>query len=184
MTYKQVLEDQSAPIVALLLVVTHQLGVESYHWEPEMLRFQLNEEFDMELTEQQSDRIQAAILLLTTDKYENNPNAFETMTHLFNGKHATFDALEPLEVEEMVSGMADAYLTRHEKIEFSPEVRAYAGRLFYDYGFSAPPDMCPDAILPAVAEKVECNNDEKNASLNELFAARVEHVKQYLDKID
>ena len=128
---KQILEDDKAPAAALLWLVTDKYGKECYEWEAPVLKLELQTDFKCTLSDLQSDKIQAAILILTTDMYESNIKVFETVNYLLNHQPDNLDEFNPLEAEELVCGLTEAYLIRSEKLEFSPEVRVYAGQIFH-----------------------------------------------------
>lgn len=176
---KEILEDQKAPVIALMYVIMSTFGDECHDWTPEVLRSELERECSCHITDLQADKIQAGLILLTTNKYETDHRTFETISHLLNNKHAEFDQVYPLEVEEMISAMTDAFLLRMEHLEFSADVRVYAGKLFRDYGFHNPPNAFPEAIM----DTSEGDDTEKNEALLEIVTARIERVNSYITEI-
>ena len=83
---KQILKDEKAPVLVLLSLVTKEYGKECYDWDPLVLKAELQEDFDLELSDLQSDKIQAGITILTTDQYETNVPVFETLNYLSKEK--------------------------------------------------------------------------------------------------
>ena len=175
-THKEIIEDKKAPITALLWLITKRYGAECYEWDPAVLKAELNQDLDCEVSDLQSDKIQAGITLLTTTQYETNIKVFETLNHLFNHQQDELDELNPLEAEELISGLTEAYLIKAESLDFSPEVRVYAGQIFYDYGMHKPPTLFHQAIM----RETEGNDDSKNEALHEIFNERVKAVEDYL----
>lgn len=176
-TPKQVLEDEKAPAIALLAIAVKKYGNECFAWEPPVLKAELQEDFDCVMDDLQSDKLQAAITILTTEVYEDSVPVFETLNYLLNHKPDNLDELNPLEAEELVCGLTEAYMIRGEEFDFSPEVRVYSGQIFYDYGFHKPPQLFPKAIM----HEKEGNDDEKNEALKELFDEKIRVTKEYLD---
>lgn len=179
---QQILKDSSAPISALMYVVVKNYKSECFDWEPQVLRDELEKDFDIELTEQQSDKIQAGITVLTTDMYESDIRTFEVCSRLFGGSSQDFEDFEPLEAEELVVGLTEVLLLKMEKLDFSQQVRAYAGQIFYNYGFCNPPKLFADAIMPEGTPTV-CEDVEKNEALQELFDEKIATVKSYMDEV-
>jgi len=175
-SHKAILEDQKAPATALLALVTKAYGSVAYEWDPMTLKAELQEDYKCEITDLQSDKIQAAITILTTDQYEGNIVVFETLNHLLNHQEKDLDEMDPLEAEELIIGLTEAYLIKAEEMGFSPEVRVYAGVVFYNYGMHKAPKLFPQAIM----NEMEGNDDEKNAALQELFDEKVKVVNNYL----
>jgi hypothetical protein len=150
--------------------------LKEYFW-PMVLRTELQEDFECEISDLQSDKIQAGITILTTDLYENDVAVFETLNYLINHQPDNLDELNPLEAEELICGLTEAYLIRGEELNFSPEVRVYSGIIFQDYGMHKPPTLFPKALM----QEREGSDDEKNEALQELFDEKLRITKEYLD---
>lgn len=175
-TVKEIFLDEKAPVIALIAAVTKEYSSDCYEWEPMVLKAELQEDHDCEISDLQSDKIQAGITLLTTDHYENNIVMFENINHFINNQHDSIDEFNPLEAEELVVGLTEAYLVKGEEMHFSPEVRVYAGYIFREYGFHKPPTLFPQAIM----EERDGDDTEKNAALQELFDEKIRITKEYL----
>lgn len=173
---KTILEDQKAPATALLALVTKAYGSEAYEWDPMTLKVELQTDYKCEITDLQSDKIQAAITILTTDQYEQNIVVFEALNHLLNHQETDLDEMDPLEAEELIIGLTEAYMIKAEEMDFSPEVRAYAGVVFYSYGMHQPPTLFPQALM----RNFEGNDDEKNEALQEIFDEKLKLVLNYI----
>ncbi len=172
---KQVLEDEKAPAVVLLSVAIKKYGNDCLEWDPTLLKAELQRDFSCELTDLQSDKIQAAITVLTSSIYESNIAVFETINYAFNHQLDNLDELNPLEAEELIIGLTEAYLIRAEAIVFSPEVRVYAGLVFHSYGMHKPPTLFPYAIM----QEREGDDKEKNEALQEIFSEKIRLIEEY-----
>jgi hypothetical protein len=175
---KEILSDEKAPVTALIYAITKEYGSECYMWEPLILKAELQKDYNCDISDLQSDKIQAGITLLTTEQYENNMAVFETLNYLFNHQPDDLAEFNPLEPEELICGLTEAYIIRGEEMVFSPEVRVYAGVIFRDYGLHKPPKLFPRALM----EEREGNDDEKNEALQEIFDAKLKLVEDYLKK--
>ena len=174
---KEILKDEKAPVLVLLALVTKEYGKECYEWEPLVLKAELQEDFDVTISDLQSDKIQAGITILTTDQYETNVPVFETLNYLLNNQPDDLQDFNPLEAEEVICGLTEAYLIRGEKMHFSPEIRVYTGLIFEDYGMHKPPTLFPEALM----KERDGNDETKNDALQELFDEKIKLVKKYLD---
>jgi hypothetical protein len=175
-----VLTDDDAPVSALLFVIIKTYGTACFEWESVILRNELETDFDIKLTDLQSDKIQAGITILTTDMYESDIRTFEVCSSLFNCSAQDFEDFEPLEAEELITALTEIMMLKMENLEFSQEVNAYAGEVFFNYGFCNTPKLFPTAIMPEGKPKV-CDDLEKNEALQEIFDARIKSVKAYLE---
>jgi hypothetical protein len=173
---KSIITDDKASTAALLWMITKMYGSECYSWEPTVLKAELQIDLDCEISDLQSDKIQAGITLLSTDLYETNIKVFETINYLFNNQHDELDELSPLEAEELICGLTEAYVIRAEELHFSPEVRVYAGQIFYDYGMHKAPKIFPMAIM----KESEGDDSSKNDALEEIFNAKIQGIEKYM----
>jgi len=180
---REILKDQTAPLMALAFVVVDSFGVEAFQWEPQLLRNELETKFELDISDLQSDKIQAVITVLTTDMYESDIRTFEVCTSLINHNLQHFEDFEPLEAEELIVGMTEVMLLKMEKLEYSPSVRAYAGRVFHEYGFCNAPELFPEALMPE-GYPIEGDDIDKNKSLEEIFNMKVDNVTQYMSKLN
>jgi hypothetical protein len=179
---KKILEDPSAPVMALIYVIVKNYTTEAFNWNPQLLRNELEEDFDLKLTDLQSDKIQAGITVLTTNMYESDVRTFEVCTRLLTHNAQDFEDFQPLEAEELVAGLTEVMLIKMEDITFGDDVRVYAGEVFHEYGLCKSPDLFPDAIMPS-GFPADCDDTEKNKALSEIFNATVDAVTTYMNKI-
>jgi hypothetical protein len=178
----QILKDEMAPISALLHVVVKNYGTECFMWESLLLRNELESDFNLDITDLQSDKLQAGITILTTDMYESDIRTFEVCSNLLNHSLHNFEDFEPLEAEELIAALTEVMLLKMENLEFSAAVNVYAGEIFYNYGFCKPPKLFPTAIIRESKSTV-CDDAEKNEALQEIFDEKIKAVKSYLDKL-
>lgn len=182
----QVLSDDKAPAFALLAVALSYFGAECFDWTPEFLKDEISHEFDVKLTDINSDKLQAAITILTTDTFESQHEVFETCCHLLNNQPDTFEDFSPLEAEEIASALVQVRMITEgddERLHFSDEVRAYAGLSFHAYGMCKAPDIMPTAIMPESPSDCTSADTDKNTALLELSNAKTEEVKAYLETL-
>jgi hypothetical protein len=179
---KEILKDQTAPLMALAYVIQEEFGVDSFTWEPQLLRNELETKYDIKITDLQSDKIQAVIVMLTTDMYETDVRTFEVLNSLTNHNHQDFEDFEPSEAEEIVIGITEALLLKMEQLEYSDSVKAYAGWVFHEYGFCKAPDIFPNAIMPE-GFPTDGDDKEKNLALEEIFNMKIDNVTKYMTDI-
>ena len=177
----QVFKDEKAPVMALLSVFLKTYGVAAMGWEPELARKEIEDNYRIKMSDLQSDKLQIGISILTSDVFEYKWKVFESGSHLICNVANSLDEFHPLEVEEVIAGVAEAALIRDEALHYGDEINAYVGKIFADYGFSHPPKLFPGAIMPIGL--VAGNDDEKNEALQEIFDAHLEYVVSYVKDI-
>jgi len=180
--------DNKAPSYALLVVTLKAFGMEALEWEPELLRQEIDREYDIKLSDLQHDKLHAMVVCMVTDHFEHDWRVFETCVSLFNGESVDHEDLNPLEAEEIAVGLAEFMLLKKDvdigPTHFGEEVRAYAGIIFYEYGMHHSPKIFPTAIMPKSVNQDDAINDEKNEALKEIFDTHVQYVLDYLEKLD
>ena len=179
-----VLKDEKAPAMALLAVAIKRYGVESLEWSPEILRAELEDDYDIKLSDLQSDKLQAAATILTTDAFEQEPWVFTTCCHLLCSVPYEFSDFSPIEPEYIAMALAEVYLIRDGDLEeFGDEVRAFAGKAFHDYGMMCAPAIFPQALMPGCDEQGKVEESDKSEAMTELFNARTAHITKYMEEL-
>jgi len=178
---KGLMGDDKTPAPILLGALLASYGPICMSWEPEVLRQEINESFDVEISDLQSDKIQAAVNLLLSDDFQRDYQVFETTCRLFNNRPDDFETEVLLEWEEMVNGVTDVMIITSEVPKYSDDVRVYIGRVLEEYGMSAPPKQFKRAIMDEfVTGSVESKDDEKEMAIEELMEARTKHVASFM----
>lgn len=183
-TLRNLLKDHNIPATALLIIALERYGVECLRWESEVLKQEISEDLDVSLSDTQADKLQAAITILTTDRFETDWHTFNTICLLFNNHAADFENFEPAEAEDVICALVEFQLIRQEDedgLQFGDDVNAYAGAIFSDYGCCKAPDLFPTAIMPEGQN--ECDMTEKNEALSDLYAAKKKQVEESLRKV-
>jgi len=180
-------KEEKAPAFALLIATLSKYGNAALTWEPELLKQQIENDYNIQMSDMQSDKLQAAIAVMTTNQFETDWRVFEVVCNLFNNSASDHSEIDPVEPEEIAVALAEVALIRQgtdeddERLDYSDEVRAYAGRIFHEYGMHKAPKIFPTAIMP---ESAPADDTVKNEALKELFDARVEYILDYLEKVN
>lgn len=186
MTPSKVFKEENAPAFALLASVLQVFGMDALEIEPELIKEEIEKQYEVKITQLQSDKLQAAITVMTTHQFEEDWRVFEVICNTFCNQAVDTESINPAEADEIAVALAEVALIRNnisdgdEGLHFSDEVRAYAGKMFYEYGFSKAPELFPSAIMPP--ETVSCDDSEKNEALNELFSSRASTIIEYLEE--
>ncbi len=182
-----VYKDHNAPGYLLLGATLKKYGLGCLDYDPAILTSEIEKDFNVKLTTLQANKLHAAIAVMTTDSFYNDWRVFEATCHLFHNEDIDADLVNPLDAEDIAIGLAEVTLIKSdindsEDLVFDDEVRVYAGRIFYEYGFCNPPKIFPSAIMPKKTGTA-CNDKEKNEALLELFDAHCEHLIDYAEKL-
>lgn len=186
---RDIYKDEKAPAFVLLGITLKKYGMEALDYDPELLRVEIEKDYSIELPDINMDKLQAAIIVMTTDHFYEDWRVFETCCHLFHNELVEADVINPLDAEDIAVGLAEATLikastmTDISELKFHDEIRAYAGQVFFDYGFLKAPTIFKDSIMPTSAGSAE-NDPDKNAALKELFDGHTIFTLDYLENVN
>jgi hypothetical protein len=179
----QVLQDDKAPTLALLAVIIHKYGVmEAITWDPVTMKYELEDDFNIELSELQTDKIQLGLSLLASDIFESQYEVFAAGVNILNCFPTVFTDFIPIEAEDIAIAIAEVdLLNEGVEVEYSDEVKKFAGLIFSAHGLSQAPSIFPEAIMPEHTFHDEIG--EKDEALTELYNAKQEYIKVYMEKL-
>src|SRR5579859_4151506 len=140
------LKDKGTPASVLLIIVLDEYGTDCLDWEPEVVRLEILQDFGVELPATQSDKLQAAMIVMATDHFENDWHSFNNTILALNGEPFDYEELYPIDAEEIAAVMPEIELIKNDfqegNFKFSDEVNTYAGQIFAEYGlFFAPSEF-------------------------------------------
>ena len=168
------------------LALLNKYGVEYYDWDPETIRSEIREDFNIEITDIVSNKIQAISTLVSTDHYYLYWEAFESLTKAIVTGYPQFVHITPLYPEEICWGLITACLNDSEydsikDLPFSLEVIGYITVTLEMQGIYSPPDFIIDMPFE---KKVPAKNNQ-NLKLKIIFMARtlLSQIKEYFPQI-
>ena len=180
--------DEKAPAFVLLTATLKKYGTEALEYDPELLRQQIDRDYDIKIPDLNMDKLQAAMTVIHTNSFYDDWRVFETCCHLFHNALVDASVVNPLDAEDIAVGLAEATLLKscvmddESELKFSDEIRAYSGHIFWDYGLSTAPFIFRDAIMPHSPGSA-ANDPDKNQALRELFDHHTVQIVDYLEKM-
>ena len=180
------LKDKATPASVLVTILFDEYGSAFLDWEPEIVVLEVLEDFGVELSATQSDKIQAAIIIMSTDHFEWDWHTFNSCIHALNNEPFNYDTFYPISAEQIAAVMPEVeMLTTNflgEGLRFSDEVNTYAGFIFSEYGLFFAPSEFPTAIMPSLQGEYNLDSQvEKKEALAEIFLAKKDKLKEYFD---
>lgn len=187
-TITGLLKDQKVPASVLLVLAFTEYGKDCLDWEPEILRAELSDDFGVELSDSQSDKLQAAITIFSTDSFEHDWHCFNTCVHVINSEPVYYDTYDPVSAEQIASALPEINIIRSQftdsGLTFSDEVNVYVGFIFSEYGLLFTPPVFPTAIMPNLqGEHFADSQTEKIEVLDEVYSVKKKQIEEYLDKL-
>lgn len=149
----------------LLTLFLDRFGLEALDWDPSTRVLEIEEEFDVDLSQQACDKLETAIQILTTDRFQKRLPDFIAFCHVLNGDLYHPNTFDPADAEDVAWAMTEALLISppedHETDPFSDEIRAYIGGVLDKEGILNAPDILRVALRKArVSPSIEDFSDD------------------------
>lgn len=134
----------------LLTLFIDKFGTEALQWDPATIAMEIEEDFNVELSQQSMDKLMTAIQLLTTDRFFKSLPDFINFCNILSGDTYNPEMWDPADAEEVAWGITEALLISppddEDEEPFSNEVRAYIGSVLDSEGIINPPDILRIAL--------------------------------------
>jgi len=149
----------------LLTLFLDAFGTEGLQWDPGTIALEIEEEFNVDLSQSTLDRLMAAIQILTTDSFYKSLPDFITTCNILDGDEYRPDTFDPADAEEVAWGITEAMLIgppeENDPEPFSEEIRGYIGAVLDKEGIINPPDILRIALRAArVSPTIEDFSDD------------------------
>ena len=164
----------------LAVIVIDHYDSEGFSWEPEVLRAELQDDFNVELHPLVVDKLGAVGTVLTSDAPLRDVVAFNMVCEAMSSdpvEEGVFDMADP---DQMVVGLLEIVFMLGTEVlqEFSEDVRRYMGFVLSRNGFSTVPEVLAIAIMPS---NTEAAIKDLASSAPELAAAKHSMQQGVLD---
>ena len=161
-TFAGYLKDRGTFATSLLVGLIDEFGTELFEWDPDTLRLELKSEYQVDIPQSNMDKIQALLVVMTTDLFYRNLEAFMHVANSLGHSGADFQSYDPPDVQEISWALAETALVDppDKNTAFGPEIVTYMREKLRDEGFSkAPRIMAPF-----------CGNPDRDEDVSGAFA--------------
>jgi len=167
----------------LLVILSYLYGTEFFDWEPFTLRTELRRDLSIDIPDKTMDRIQAAITAVTNDSVFDDAVLFHHITTTMVNLDMVVDEWDEPTAEEIAFAFAQIIMLRGERNPETPlsdEVKAYAGVVLANEGFTTKPKYLQWANLPENhARNLEAYSDDPA-----MFQAIYDNQSQQVGAVD
>lgn len=188
--HRQLLTGENTYATTLLVLVTDAYGVGGGEgcesWDPETLLMQIEEDFGVKLPQQNFDKLQTALQLITGEDFYKALPDFITYCNVLNGDLFDPRTWDPADATEIAWGVTEALLISppEEDEPFTDEIRSYIGEVLDAEGIMQPPDILRLALRgsdPAATVQAEFTDDpDMFASIYEFEQGKTDSINQYV----
>lgn len=140
---KKILASDRAYATTLLTILIDHFGDEALKWHPTTRRMELEQTFGVDLPVINGDKLNAGIMLLTSDGFFKRESVFVQICNVLSGTPFAYADFDRADVDECAWGITEAMLLAapEEEEPFSDEIRGYIGKVLKDEGIKTPPDV-------------------------------------------
>lgn len=188
------LANEDTFATTLLALCLDRYGTEIFDWDVRTLNIALAEDFNVEVPRANLDKIQALILVHTTNMVFVSLEAFVHVCNVLSGSEANFSHWDHLTPEEALWGLYEIALhigierkDNETPDEFNDEIRQYLGVVARNAGLVRPPDLLRIADMhdahqrvddwqedPIFVKAIHDNDKARNDELMLFLADRIE----------
>lgn len=147
--YNELLRNPETFATTLVTVLIDTYGSEALTWDPETIALELRDDFNVELSAENFDKLMTGISLLTTDEFYLLVPEFISVCNILSGDTYDPRTWDPADAEEVAWGITEAMLLAppdNEEEPFTQEIRAYIGEVIDMEGIINPPDVLRIAL--------------------------------------
>lgn len=146
--FQRALSSPDTFATVLLLIFVDKYGTEAFEWSPETIAMELQEDFNVQLSQPAFDRLMTAIDLLTSDNFYRSLPDFINQCNILAGDTYDPRTWDPADALECAWGITEVLLLNppEEENPFSEEIVGYIGKVLDDEGIDNPPDVLKIAV--------------------------------------
>lgn len=128
----------------------------AWHWSPETIIAEVKDDYDVDISAHNIDKLMAALTIVTTDLFFKDERCFVTLVNVLCGNGFRPAETEPADVAECAWGLTEGLILSppQEPEPFSPAIRLYLGHELRREGFLKPPDILRLALGTDDANRV------------------------------
>ena len=134
----------------LLTLFLDRFGMEGLEWDPATIALEIEEEFNVKLSQSSLDKLIVCIQILTTDRFFKNPPDFISFCNVLGDDTYRPDMWDPADAEEIAWGITEALMIEppdeNDPEPFTDEIRGYIGAVLDSEGIINPPDILRIAL--------------------------------------
>lgn len=140
---KDALENPDTSATLLHAIVRRRYGEDWYLWDPVTVELELRDDYGAEIPAENMDKLCAIQVLITSDAFFRNHEAFMAICSTFSEGNPLFNVMDDVSVEELAWGVTEAAINR-ELLTFSPRIKRSTRELLAQDGYAAAD--YPDAL--------------------------------------
>lgn len=194
MTNNELLISEEATGTALAVLVSDVCGFDFFAWDPVTIACEIRDEFGVEISPRNYNKLMAAVEVITTDNFYRNLPDFVRLCNALSSGLVDPGVFDPADTGEIVVAMAEALLLwpPPDVKGFASEIREYIKQAIGDEGYATIPavfkdiGVADDGAINA-AQAAYADDPAMFASIYQLAQAREQELmtdlREHLQKI-
>ena len=186
---KEALESSETLATVLYIIVKQYFGDDAFYWDPSTLFLELRDEFNAEPSSEVMDRISAVQVIITSDAFFNQPDAFINISNTIADGSPNFSVFNPAELEEIAWTLVEVAIIR-DLLPFGYTVKKYVTKLLEAGGYGADyPDLFDEMLgkspdrMDIIEGAVEVAHEDQRDKIQEFVDDNLKDLVYQASKI-
>lgn len=176
---KLFLVNPTTSAITLMTILLDKYSSEFLEWDPITINEQINNDFNIKLSDINSNKIQAVITLLTTDSYHYSLEAFNNINIALSGEPLNTSAFFlPADMEDILVGTLEAQMIEGDyNLNYSDNIKRFVGYMLQLHSINKKPMTLEWATVPLEETTLEASLSEDPVFLQTFWKKQKEEKK-------
>lgn len=153
-----------------------------FQWTPQTLRYEIEQTWDVQLPQENLDKLMAAISIVKTDFFFKDEDRFIKLCNILSGSSFDPTVFDPADSVECAWGITEALLLsppdEDDPEPFSDNVRRYVGFVLREEGYVTAPDILRIALDADFSAQVTYNWADDPEMFQGIYAVQQDKTKE------
>lgn len=187
---KAVWKNEASYATTLLLCYIDAYGTEGLEWDPMTVRQEIEEDYNIKLSNKNFNKLMAAINIATTDQFYNSLPEFIDLCNILSGDVLDPRWFDPADPGECAWGMTEAMFIsppdKDDENPFAQDIVGYIAEIIKAHGIQNPPDVLKVGLrddAKQIAENVAqtfSDDPEMYSAIWKVQQEKSEEIREYV----
>ena len=159
----EIFTNPDAYATTLLVKFVGQFDLDAVYWKPKTIKMEIENYYNINLPENNFNKLMTAIAILTTDLFYVDLQSFINFCNILSDDFVSFEVLNIADSLECAWGLTESFLIYppEENFSFNSEIKGYIEHILKEEGYITVPKVF-QPIIDAADYVNKISYDEKN----------------------